>query len=71
MFVSEVDESDGSIALYRPEVAVLTNITLDHKEMDELRGLFAGFLGAARKAVVNLDDPEARAARRDACRRTR
>ena len=60
LFVSEVDESDGSIALYRPEVAVVNNITLDHKEMDELRGLFAGFLGAAKKAVVNLDDPEAR-----------
>ncbi len=29
--------------------------------MDELRGLFGKFLGAARKAVVNLDDPEARA----------
>lgn len=61
LFVSEVDESDGSIALYRPEVAVLTNISLDHKEMDELRGLFAGFLAAARKAVVNLDDPDTRA----------
>ena len=44
LFVSEVDESDGSIALYRPEIAVLTNISLDHKEMDELRRLFAGFL---------------------------
>ena len=41
LFVSEVDESDGSIALYRPEVAVLTNISLDHKEMEELRSLFA------------------------------
>ncbi len=61
LFVSEVDESDGSIALYRPQVAVLTNISLDHKEMDELRGLFAGFLAAARKAVVNLDDPDSRA----------
>jgi len=61
LFVSEVDESDGSIALYRPEVAVLTNISLDHKEMDELRQLFAHFLNASRKAVVNLDDPEARA----------
>jgi UDP-N-acetylmuramate--alanine ligase len=60
LFVSEVDESDGSIALYRPEVAVLTNISLDHKEMAELRSLFAGFLGAAKKVVVNLDDPEAR-----------
>ncbi len=61
LFVSEVDESDGSIALYRPEVAVLTNVTLDHKEMVELRRLFAGFLLSARKAVLNLDDPETRA----------
>jgi UDP-N-acetylmuramate--alanine ligase len=60
LFVSEVDESDGSIALYRPEIAVLTNISLDHKEMDELRSLFAGFLNSARKAVLNLDDPETR-----------
>jgi UDP-N-acetylmuramate--alanine ligase len=61
LFVSEVDESDGSIALYRPEIAVLTNISLDHKEMDELRQLFAHFLNSSRKAVLNLDDPETRA----------
>jgi len=61
LFVSEVDESDGSIALYKPEIAVLTNISLDHKEMVELRSLFAAFLLRARKAVVNLDDPETRA----------
>ncbi len=60
LFVSEVDESDGSITLYRPTVAVLGNISLDHKSMDELRALFAGFLAAAAKAVVNLDDPESR-----------
>jgi UDP-N-acetylmuramate--alanine ligase len=61
LFVSEVDESDGSIALYHPEIAVLTNISLDHKEMEELRQLFAHFLNASRKAVLNLDDPETRA----------
>ena len=61
LFVSEVDESDGSISLYRPTVAVLGNISLDHKEMDELRSLFAAFLARASKAVVNLDDPETRA----------
>ena len=61
LFVGEVDESDGSIALYHPAVAVLGNVSLDHKSMEELRTLFAGFLGAANKAVVNLDDPEARA----------
>ena len=61
LFVSEVDESDGSIALYQPEIAVLTNISLDHKEMGELRTLFGGFVLRARKSVLNLDDPEVRA----------
>jgi UDP-N-acetylmuramate--alanine ligase len=61
LFVSEVDESDGSIALYHPTVAVLTNISLDHLAMDELRALFAGFLARAGKAVINLDDPDTRA----------
>jgi len=61
LFVSEVDESDGSIALYKPEIAVLTNISLDHKELTELRSLFAAFMLKARKAVMNLDDPETRA----------
>ncbi|MFN2473312.1 MAG: Mur ligase family protein, partial [Sphingomicrobium sp.] len=61
LFVGEVDESDGSIALYRPTVAVLTNVSLDHHSMEALRTLFGGFLGVARKAVVNLDDPETRA----------
>lgn len=60
MFVSEVDESDGSIALYRPRIAVLGNITLDHKSIDELRDLFLGFVAGAEVAVLNLDDPETR-----------
>jgi UDP-N-acetylmuramate--alanine ligase len=58
VFVSEVDESDGSIALYQPRVAVLNNVTLDHKSMDELRGLFLSFVGKAQTAILNLDDPE-------------
>lgn len=60
VFVSEVDESDGSIALYEPRIAVLTNITLDHKTMDELRGLFIDFLRKAEVPILNLDDPETR-----------
>jgi UDP-N-acetylmuramate--alanine ligase len=59
-FVSEVDESDGSIALYRPKVAVLNNVTLDHKSLDELRHLFSDFAGKAERVAVNLDDDEAR-----------
>lgn len=61
VFVSEVDESDGSIALYRPAVAVLLNVSLDHKSMDELRGLFGDFLRTAEACAVNLDDAEAAA----------
>src|SRR3954451_9529371 len=61
LFVSEVDESDGSIALYRPEIAVLTNISLDHKELVELRSLFASFVLRARKAVLTQHGPETRA----------
>ncbi|HEY1707459.1 MAG TPA: Mur ligase family protein [Rhizomicrobium sp.] len=58
VFVSEVDESDGSIARYTPHVAVLNNISLDHKTMDELRVLFRDFLGKAKVAVLNADDVE-------------
>ena len=59
LFVSEVDESDGSIALYRPAVGVLLNVSLDHKSMDELRALFGDYLARSRIAVVNADDAEA------------
>lgn len=58
-FVSEVDESDGSIALYHPSVALLLNVSLDHKSMEELRELFGNFLSAADRGVVNADDVEA------------
>lgn len=57
-FVSEVDESDGSIARYEPTIAVVNNIALDHKSMDELRALFAGFIAKAETAVLNLDNEE-------------
>ncbi len=59
VFVSEVDESDGSIALFRPSVAVLGNVSLDHKSLEELRELFGDFLARAEVSAVNFDDPEA------------
>lgn len=57
-FVSEVDESDGSIALYRPKVGVLLNVSLDHKSIEELRALFRNFLKASARVAVNFDDEE-------------
>jgi UDP-N-acetylmuramate--alanine ligase len=58
VFVSEVDESDGSIANYDPHIAVVNNISLDHKSMDELRALFRDFVAKAEIAVLNLDNDE-------------
>ena len=58
LFVSEVDESDGSIAQYTPHIAVINNIALDHKPMDELRTLFKDFADRADRAVLNKDNDE-------------
>ena len=57
--VIEADESDGSIQQYTPDIAAVTNITLDHKTLDETRPLFKDFLIRTRKGIVlNMDDPE-------------
>ena len=58
IFVSEVDESDGSIAHFEPHVAVVNNISLDHKSLAELRTLFRDFIAGAQTAVLNLDNAE-------------
>jgi UDP-N-acetylmuramate--alanine ligase len=65
LFVSEVDESDGSIALFEPRVAVVNNISLDHKSLDELRGLFRGFIAKAETVILNLDNANTAALSRD------
>src|SRR5215471_8485487 len=57
-FVCEVDESDGSIGLFQPRVALVNNISLDHKSLDELRTLFRGFIAKAETVVLNLDNAE-------------
>lgn len=55
--VIEADESDGSIALYQPQIAVLNNLSLDHKSLEELKELFSNFIKTAQMGVViNADD---------------
>jgi UDP-N-acetylmuramate--alanine ligase len=61
IFVSEVDESDGSIARYRPRVGIVTNVALDHKSLEELQALFGEFVAKSDIAVLNLDSPRAAA----------
>jgi len=53
--VAEGDESDRSLELLRPQIAVLTNVELDHHATfgseAEVRELFDGWLAAAPEAV--------------------
>jgi UDP-N-acetylmuramate--alanine ligase len=50
LLVAEADESDGSLTMLRPSVAVVTNIELDHHTRfaseEELHELFAGWVAA-------------------------
>ena len=60
LFVAEMDESDGTISLFNPSIAVLNNITLDHKPFDVIEPMFRDYLLRAREvAIVNLDDERA------------
>ena len=70
--VAEADESDGSFLELRPEVAIVTNVELDHharwRSREELLDAFVRFLDPADAAAVgaaeNLDRLAADAARR-------
>jgi UDP-N-acetylmuramate--alanine ligase len=60
--VVEADESDRSMLSLKVEIAVLTNVELDHHasygSLAELEGTFRAFLSHAEKAVVVWDRPE-------------
>jgi UDP-N-acetylmuramate--alanine ligase len=62
--VAEADESDRSFLLYSPDVAIVTNIELDHPEayrdLDDVVETFVAFLARLRPegaAIVCIDDP--------------
>ena len=56
--VIEADESDGSLVRYAPELGVMLNLDRDHKELSELRGIFATFRDRSRRFLVNGDRPD-------------
>jgi UDP-N-acetylmuramate--alanine ligase len=63
-FVAEADESDRSFLIYRPHVAIITNIEADHlNTYGDLAGLTAAFgefarlVGEGGFAVTCADDP--------------
>lgn len=57
LFISEIDESDGSIALYNPSIAVINNIALDHKPLNELIPLFVNYAAKAEQVVLPYNAP--------------
>jgi UDP-N-acetylmuramate--alanine ligase len=58
--VAEADESDASFLRLRPEVAVVTNVEMDHHacwgSLAELHEAFRSFIGPARGLVVPTDE---------------
>lgn len=64
--VSEADESDGTLALYSPEIAVVTNIEFDHMEhfesIEAFEECFRRFVRQTRRRVIYCAD-DARASR--------
>jgi UDP-N-acetylmuramate--alanine ligase len=63
--VVEADESDGTLALYAPDIAVITNVEFDHMEHfrdeAELVECFQRFARQARRVIFCADDPRAAA----------
>ncbi len=72
--VVEADESDGTLALYEPDYAVITNVELDHVDFfsdeSELDLCFGAFAAQARRAVVYCAD-DAGAVRTARCAKVR
>ncbi len=50
--VIEADESDGSLIKYTPNVSVITNISRDHKTVEELGELFSKFAENTSGTVI-------------------
>ena len=59
----EADESDGTLAHYAPEIAVITNVEFDHMEhfdsQEAMIECFRAFARQAKAVVFCADDPEA------------
>ena len=60
--VVEADESDGTLALYRPDIAVITNVEFDHMEHFESEqafdACFESFIEQTRQRIIYCGDDE-------------
>jgi UDP-N-acetylmuramate--alanine ligase len=59
--IAEADESDASFLRLRPEIAVVTNVEMDHHSrwgsLAELRAAFEQFTSAAQRVEFDADSP--------------
>lgn len=53
-FIAELDESDGTIVLYKPDITIITNLELDHS--DHYEGGMAQVLDTFEIYINNLPD---------------
>ncbi len=58
-FVTELDESDGSLVKHSPKIGVITNIELDHpdhyKSLDQVIDTFSTFAGQCQITIGSAD----------------
>ncbi len=63
VIVVEADESDGTVALYSPDIAVVTNVEMDHvdyfESQSELHDCFRQFGEQSGFVLFGADDPGA------------
>jgi len=66
VFVAEADESDGTFLLLSPEIAVITNVDVDHvdfyRDREEIGSAFAAFAQHAGTVAACWEDPGVRRA---------
>ena len=59
-FIAEADESDGSFLRYQPEIAIVTNIELDHldyyKTLESVDEAFQDFVKTVKDSVIACSD---------------
>ena len=55
LWIIEVDESDRSFLTFHPDWAVITNISRDHYELNELYTMFSKFFSQVSKGIVAPD----------------
>ena len=60
-FIAELDESDGTLVKYHPDILVINNLEEDHLDfykngMDDIIKVFEKSISQSKKVIVNNDD---------------